>query len=205
MRHKLRTLLVLIALIAVFVGAWTYVNRRTLTRQWRCYRVSSAESFEQAQEEIAWFENGADRHERLAELMRKWGTGNRQFDLYLARHLHEPACGDPLREAFSEELGRRDELLPRWAHYWSYSSAEEPDEQIDSILRHLDALLRTPTTEQIPWREVLNLQALFQLAGCPERARDLSPSNWQATYRAWLEVRPNNLPHIARPERPFAE
>ena len=205
MRLKLRIWMLAPLLVALAVGAWVYVSRGQLTRQWQCHRVAAAESFEQARQEIAWFDRGSDRRERLGELVRKWGTGSPRFDFYLGRYLGQPACSDLLREAFSKELGRRPELLPRWAHYWSHSARETPDERIDSIVRHLDILLAAARPKEIPWREVLNLQAVFQLAGCPNRAQGLSPDNWHPTYRTWLEARPAELPHVPRPASPFAD
>lgn len=203
--RRLRILLALLLLTGIVVALPAYLGRRKLTRQWRCYRVSAAESLKRAGEEIAWFESGPDRRHRLAELVGKWGTGNRRFDLHLVRYLHEPACSDALRESFSAEITRRRELLPRWAHYWSYRSPQQPDRQIESIIKHLDAMCAAGRSEQIPWREVLNLQAVFQLVGQPGLAQGLSPANWQQRYRRWQNGRPAKLPHVARPETPLAD
>lgn len=205
MRPWLRTLLALLLLAGLLISAWGYTRREQWARQWHCYRVAAAESFPQAQVEIAWFENGPDRHARQGELVRKWGTGNARFDLHLARHLLDPACRDSLRETFAGELGCRKELLPRWAHYWSYRAEPEPNEQIDSILRYLDDLYSAGRPQEIPWREVLNLQAVFELLGRRERARGLSPTNWHEHYRVWLPTRPAELPQIAQPKNPFPD
>ena len=192
-------------LASLAIGAWWYVNRRELSRQWACYRVGAAESFSQAQHEIAWFETGPDRRDRLRDLTRKWGTGNRQFDLYLARHVDDLASSELLRETFSRELGRRKELLPRWARYWSHRAKLEPDRQIASTLSYLDTLVLARVTRTIPWREVLDLQAVFQLTGHGHLAADLSPENWQQQYRRWQQTRPARLSHTERPGKPFAD
>lgn len=205
MRPWLRVLLALLVLAGMVIGAWWYFHREQLARQWACYRVGAAGSFEQAQAEIAWFEKGPDREAQLGELVRKWGTGNQQFDLYLARHLGDPACSDLLRETFARELGRRAELLPRWAHSWSYRAPLEPDAQIASILSYFDALASVEPAEQITWREVLDLQAVFQLTGQGRLARGLSAANWHDRYRRWQQTRPHELPSVARPARPFAD
>ena len=210
MRPWLRVLLTLLVLGGIGIAAWWYARREQLTRQWRCYRVGAAGSFDQAKREIAWFETGTHRQVRLDELVRKWGTGNGQFDLYLARYVDHPASSELLREVFSKELGRRGDLLPRWAHYWSYRAPLEPDEQVASILAYLDTLYSTEPPKGITWREVLDLQAVFQLtrhgvAGEGWRARGLSPTSWLEYYRVWQETRPAKLPHVVRPEKPFAD
>lgn len=205
MRPWLRKLIVLLLLAGIFVAAWLYANREQLARQWHCYKVGAAGSFDQAQGEIAWFETGPDRHARLAELTQKWGTGNGQFDLHLARYLHAAACSDRLRESFSKELGRRRELLPRWAHYWSYRAKLEPDGEIASILKYLDGRVSAEPPKTITWREVLNLQAVLQLTGQGQLAPGFSPASWQVPYRRWQQTRPAQIPHVARPEVPFAD
>ena len=205
MRPWLRTLLAMVLSAGILISAWWYLNRRRLARQWGCYRVATAESFQQAQDEIAWFENGPDRHARLGELARTWGTGKQQFDFYLARHVCHADSSELLRETFSQELGRRQDLLPRWAHYWSYRARPDPDEQIRSILNYLETLFSAGRLREITWRDVLDVQAVFQLTGHPERARGLSPANWHEHYRLWLETRPDELPHVARPKKPFAD
>jgi hypothetical protein len=205
MRFWLRALLLLIVVGAVAIGAWWYANREELARQLGCYRVGAAASLAEAQREIAWFDQGPDRPARLAALVRRWGTGNQRFDFFLASHLRQAASSESLRETFSRELGRREELLPRWAHYWSYQAAEEPDRQITSILSFFDTLAAQRPSQEITWREVLDLQAIFQLAGRPQYARGLEPANWCSVYRAWQETRPAQLPHVPRPQRPFAD
>jgi len=185
------------------VGAGWFANRRKLRRQWHLYRVGTAESFEQARREIAWFETGTERQQRLVELTGKWGTGNRPFDLYLARYLHHAECSESLRETFSRELGRREPLLPRWAHYWSHRSPQEPDREIASVLRYFDVLATEEPSPPITWREVLNLQAVFYLTGSPRRATGLTPVNWHQHYRVWQETRAGQFPHVVRPQGPL--
>ena len=204
MRPWLRVSIAGLLLLAVAAGAYWYINRRELARQYHCYRVGAAESFEQARHEIAWFQTGTDHAARLRELTRKWGTGNRQFDLHLAQYLHHADCGQSLREAFSIELDRRKELLSRWAHYWSFRTPQEPDEEIAAILRSLDVLALQEPPPSITWREVLNLQAVFQLIGAPSHARGLSPTNWHEHYHGWQQTRPGELPRVTRPQQPFA-
>ena len=103
MKRLLRALLILLVFAAVAVGALCYVYRHTLSRQWACYRVGNAESFDRARDEIVWFEQGADRRQRLAELVRAWSTGNPTFDLYLARYVDHADSSDHMREMFSKE------------------------------------------------------------------------------------------------------
>lgn len=212
MRPRLRVFMLLAVLAgvaglaAIAIGGWWYLNREQLARQWACYRVGAAGSFEQARAELAWFEHGPDRDARLGELVRKWGTGNQRFDLYLARYVDHPASSQALRETFSEELGRRRELLPRWAHYWSYRTPLEPDREVASIIAYFDTLASAERPlEPITWREVLNLQAVLQWSGQGRLARGLSPTNWRRRYRRWQETSPSQLPPIARPAKPFPD
>jgi len=202
MRCWLRFSIAAVISAGILLGAWWYANRQRLARQWDCYRVGAAESFEEAQAEIAHFETGSDAGIRIAELVRKWATGNRQFDLYLARYLHQPECSSALRAAFSRELGRRKGLLSRWAHYWSWQASLEPDEQIASIVAYLEGLDPNGT---ITWREVLDLQAVFELAGSSQLARRLSPANWYARFRRFQQTHSGRLPQVTRPEGPFGE
>lgn len=205
MRRWLRVLVVLVPLAGIGLGGWCYLHRKQLARQWAVYRVGAAEPFRKAQSQIIRCETGPDREALIHELVRKWGTGNQRFDLHLARHLGQAPCTDALREAFSSELGRREELLPRWAHYWTWRAKMDPDQQIASILAYLDTLVRVEPVKPITWREVLDLQAVFQLTGQTELARRLSPANWRDRYRRWQQSRPVELPHVPRPARPFAD
>ena len=203
MRPWLRTLLALLLAALVVIGGWGYAYRRQLARQLACFQVGAAESFPQAQAEIAWFEKGPDRRGRLAELVQKWGTGHPQFDRYLAGHLRDPACSTLLEETFSKELSRRSRLLPRWACFWSFQSRLEPDEQIASVLKYFNTLRLADSPAEITWRDVLDLQAAFELIGLGKHAVGLSPANWQEHYDRFRQTRPTPLPHIPRPSRPF--
>ncbi|MBN2473199.1 MAG: hypothetical protein JXB62_01225 [Pirellulales bacterium] len=203
MRPWLRVLIVCVLAGCVVLSAMVFAYRGPLVRQWHCYQVGTAETLDRARQEIAWFETGADREARIAELVRTWGTGNARFDLHLARYLYDPAGSDLLRERFAGELGRREEALPRWARWWAYRAPEEPDRHMASILGSLEVLATADPPRTITWREVLDLQAVFQLTGKPRRARGLTPTNWQDHYRVWNESRPDPFPHVARPEQPF--
>ena len=202
MRLWLRTLAFLAVLAAIGLGVWWYVNRERLAWQWSCYRVGAAGSFDEAQAEIARLETGPRSRAGIRELVGKWGTGNQRFDLYLARYLYQPNCTAALRESFCGELGCRPELLPRWAHCWSHLTELEPDQRIGSICGYLDT---RKWWQGITWREVLDLQAVFQLTGQGQFAERLTPDNWHDRYRRWQQVRPSELPHVARPKRPVPD
>jgi hypothetical protein len=204
-RHWLRNTIVLALLAAVALGGWAYAERRALGRQWACYRVGAADSFEAARPQLAWFDAGADRDARLDALVGKWGTGNPRFDLYLARYLAEPECSDRLRERFAARIGSRPELLARWAHYWTWRARLEPGEQVASVVEYHDALFAANSPPPITWREVLDLQAVFELLGQGPRAAGLSPETWPDHYRVWQETRPERSFHFDRPARPFAD
>jgi hypothetical protein len=205
MRLWLRLLITLLVLAAVGVGAWFFFHRGELTNQLASHRVGAARTFEEAQVEIAWFESGPDHTAKLRELVRKWGTGNRQFDLYLARHVGSPDSSEALRKAFSLGFGWHEERLPRWAHYWSWQTPEEPDREIASILAYLDLLHTAGASKTITWREVLDLQAIFYLAREPRLAKRLNPENWRGRYAKWRQHSSDQFPHVARPSRPFPE
>lgn len=187
----------------VLLAGWVYADRETLRRQWGVYRVGAAESYEAARERLAWFGEGPDRDARLRELVGKWGTGNRRFDLYLARYLNDPAADNRLRRAFSEHLSRHPELLSRWAHYWAYRAPTEPHDQLASVVAYFDTLYADAADRPITWREVLDLQAVFDWVDASQQAIGLSPENWRRHYRVWRETQPEELPSVARPETAF--
>lgn len=197
---------VLIVVCALLAGAlaWGWSNFAQIECQWACYRVGAAPTFEQAQAHIGWFERPGAPASFREELVAKWGTGNQRFDFYLARYLGEPACSHALRSAFARHVGRRQELLRRWAHWWAWRAPLEPNEQVASVLDYHQTLAAAPDAERITWREVLDLQAVFCLTGQAERARDLSPDNWAEHYRVWRETRAE-LPEIARPDTPLPD
>ena len=205
MRRCLQILSLILLVACVALGTQVFTHRRQLARQWACYRVAAADSFAEAQERITRFDKDPDRRERLAELVGKWGTGNRQFDLYLARHVRDAASSELLRESFSRELDRRQGLPARWAHFWCFQARLEPDEQIDSVVRYFDTLASTDPSKEITYREVLDLRALLQLTAPAERFAGLDPTNWRQHYARWQKARPKDLAHVPRPTEPFAD
>ncbi len=205
MPFRSRLLIVFLLLTCLGVGTWCYLEREELACLRASHRVAAARTFEEARAEIAWFETGPDPKTRLRHLVCRWGSGNPQFDLYLARYVHHPHSSEPLRKAFSLQFGWHEERLPRWAQYWSWQTSAEPDDQIASILSYLDLLAEAGPSRTITWREVLDLQAVFCLLGEPRLAHRLDPENWQTRYRPWRQLHRGDLPHVPRPERPFLE
>jgi hypothetical protein len=197
-----RLLLAGLIVAAAAVGLWAYAYRRPLEQQLACYRVGSAETYELARRELAWFETGPDRDERLRRLVARWGTGNQRLDLYLARYVHDPAASEAYRQAFSLEMAWRPELIGRWAHYWSWQT-EDPADETASIRRYLNALVAAERPRAITWREVLDLQAVFHLTGQSSLALRLSPKNWPSRYRRWQHAVSSSDRQLARPTRPF--
>ena len=68
---------------------------------------------------------------------------------------------------------------------------------------NLDVQISAGTSKPLTWREVLDLQAAFELLGCREPAVGLAPENWHVRYRNWRHVRGAEPPHVERPEEPF--
>ena len=202
----LRKVAIAVLLLAIAGGGTAiYLHRAWLETQWTIFSVGLAKNPDEARRPLARLDCPPDQATKLRELMARWGRGNEQFDLYLARYVDHPDSSEALREAFSGELSRRESLLPRWSGYWAWRSAAEPDAEIASMRSYLDVLLKAPPTRTLTWREVLDLQAAFQLTGQSEFARQLSPANWRQRYRQWLVDGEHPLPHVARPENPFAE
>jgi len=193
----------LFLLIVLVVGVFAIVYRQPLARQWTLYRIGAAESSQEADVEIARCETAPEAELLIGEMIDKWGSGNRRFDLHLAGHLGGRSCGETLREAFSKEITRREGLLERWARYWTWRAQLPPDQQMASVAAYYDALRAAEPPRNITWREVLDLQAVFQLTGCGELAQNLSPANWRERYGQWQQKRPSPLPAIPRPEEPF--
>ncbi|HVC94246.1 MAG TPA: hypothetical protein VND64_11175 [Pirellulales bacterium] len=205
----MRRFLVAITITSLSFGGvagvvWFYHERDPLGRQVVGYRVGAAGSYAQACREIAWFEQGADHESKLRELVGGWGTGNPQFDLYLARYLGDSNCGEALRRAFSLELAWRPELLPRWAHFWCWHTKLAPAEEITSIAEYLATLVLVDPPKKLTWREVLDLQAVFELTGHEDLARRLAPDNWPTRYDRWLEAA-EKTPAVTRPKLPFPD
>lgn len=184
-------------------GWWVYHNRVALGRQVASYQVGAAADYAAARREMAWFESGADRDAKLRDLAAGWGTGNQQFDYYLARYLGDPQSSDALRQTFSRELAWRPELLPRWAHFWCWRAKTDPAEEIASIVAYLTTLAAAQPPRQLTWREVLDLQAVFQQSGQAELAKRLGPDNWQARFQAWSKEDVSAT--VKRPANPFPD
>jgi len=204
MRSWLRILIGALALAVLALGVWAYFQRRALLSQWHCYRVATAESYAAAEQELAWFEQGDDPRQRLAELAGKWGTGNTTFDLYLAQYVSQGQSSEALRAVFSQELGRRAGLLDRWAHYWAYRAPTDPGRQLASVVDYFESLAAVDATKAaITWREVLDLQAAFFWTARSELAAGLSPENGLERFRRWQQERASPLPRVGRPSRPL--
>lgn len=203
MRLWLRILLTVLFFLAVLTGVWLYAHRESMARQWAVYRIGTAAGYNEARTAIGWFEAEPDRDVKLRELVRKWGTGNAQFDVYLAQYASDPVSSERFREAFSLNLAWHDDLALRWAHYWSWRPGSKPGYHMRSVLDHLDLLLKASPSTKLTWREILDLQAVFTVTGQPRLALRLSPDNWRERYRQWLAARPEKLPDIVRPAEPF--
>jgi len=200
MLRLFRKLLAITAVVAaVFGGAWLYLQRDALGRFWACHRVGAAQDYSHAKEELAWFTEGPDRAARLHELVTLWDTGNETLDRNLVMYLQDPDCDDSVREAFSLELAWRPKLLSRWAHCWCHMSKLEPDENFESIISYVDTLAMSNTPREITWRDVLDLQAAFELAGCPELAIRLTPENYLRRHADWVRIGRPRAAHLQRP------
>jgi len=208
MPRLLRALLLLVVVAGLLAGVWVFVNWRIVVWQWSSYQVGAAASFEEARKQFAQFEQGEHAPERLRVLVAKWGTGNRQFDRYLAQYATDGGSSTALRRAFSRELGRRPELLPRWEHFWRWQASLEPERQIASILEYLDpkAFADQPGAgASITWRELLDLQAIFAISGDHDRAARVRPDTWREHYRVWSETRRTAIGHVSRPASPLPD
>jgi hypothetical protein len=191
---------------AVVAGAWwVAANWPRLARQWACHRVGNSATFDEARAAIAAMDRGPDRDALDRELVAQWSTGNPRFDLFLAGYVGQAQSSDFLREAFSLELAWRTPLSGRWAQYWLWRGAQEPDEELASLVTYLDLLAACDPPRRLSWREVLDVQALFTLTGRESLGYRLLPENWHDRYRQWLAVRPASLPHVARPDYPFPD
>ena len=203
MPRLVRILLCFVLIAAFLAGVWGYAHRQTLAWQWASYQVGVAASFDDARRQIARFEHAPDAPERLRVLVAKWGTGNPRFDQYLAQYLTAGESSTALRRAFSEELARRPELLPRWAHFWCWQASLEPDRQIASVLEYLDTLALGDSAPSLTWRELLDVQAIFTLSGDTDRAAGIRPETWRDHYRVWRETRQDPIPTLTRPKTPL--
>jgi len=195
-----------LALLAVGLaaGAWFYLHPSPWAAQFAGYRVGAAQTYSLAKPEIAAFDSGSGRTAKDRELAAGWGTGNQQFDFYLARYLGESECSDDLRQAFSLEFGWRPELLPRWAHFWAWRTKQAPEAEIASIIDYLEALAGAEPPRLLTWREVLDLQAVFTLTGKPELARRLTPDNWSRRFAEWSRAKGEEH-RVERSSSPFPD
>lgn len=204
----LRRLPLLAFLIIIMAGlvtvAWWLWGGGGVGTQLAAYRVGQAADYAEAAREIAQLERQPDRDRVLRELAAGWGTGNSRFDYYLARRVSDPQAGEALRRAFSLELSWRPELLPRWAHYWSWRVKQPPADEIASIAEYLDTLATTVPPRRLTWREVLNLQGVFTVTDQTELAKRLAPDNWIGRYREWT-VRDAQEVDVERPVAPFPD
>ncbi len=205
MSLRWRLLITAAAILALIVGAGVYVRYQTLHWQWEAYRVGAAESYEAARARLSAYTTGPQAVERIRELVDSWGTGNSRFDLFLARYVGDPQSSEAFREGFSTELAWRDGLLERWTQYWCWRAAQEPDQQIASVVEYFQLLARIGPPRAITWREVLDLQAVFALSGQGRLALRLSPQNWLERFAKWQAARPVPFPHVARPVLPLAD
>jgi hypothetical protein len=199
-----KILIVLLLLAGSGLGICWYVNRDFVELHWMIYQVGAAATYAEAKPKLAWFDAPPDRSVRLPSLLGRFGRGNGRFDLYLAQYVDDRDSSPSLRQAFSSELAARDGLLARWAAYWSWRVAEPPDAEIASILAYLEVLKAAPS-RTLTWREVLDVQAVFQWTGQAELARGLRPDNWRDRYRQWQLDRPARLPHVERPSEPMPD
>lgn len=180
-------------------GFWAYGNQELLDCQLRCFHIGRAESYAEAQRQIAWFETQFDCDAKLQVLVSRWGEGNPQFDEYLARYVVDPASSDALRQAFSLQFARRPEQLPRWAHFWRYKASLPPDEAVESVLGYFETVATAEPARWITWRDVLDLQAILTLADCGELGQRLTPENYRGRCQKWIEA---GRPKPAKLERP---
>jgi hypothetical protein len=195
-----------LAAATVIGGAWVYARRETIRRQYACHRVAVASSYPEAMRELAWFEAaGPDREARLRELVAAWGRGDPRFDYYLARYLRAPQCSEGLREVFSQELSWRPGLRARWAHFWSWQSAREPGEELATLRSYLDAMASSEPPRQVTWRDILDLQALFERTGRGELADRPRPDRWADTYARWVATEGSWPARLDRPALPFPD
>lgn len=192
------------ATLALIAGVWWYQGGGAVGTQLAAYRIGQAADYREAAREIAQLERQSDRDQVLRELAAGWGTGNSRFDYYLARRVSDPQAGEALRRAFSLELSWRPELLPRWAHYWSWRVKQPPADEVFSIAEYLETLATAEPPRRLTWREVLNLQAAFTLTDQMELAKRLAPDNWSGRYRDW-SAREIKKVDAERPDAPFPD
>lgn len=144
------------------------------------YRVGNAADEAAAQRELRLLEAQGDSATARAELCASWGTGNPRFDYYLARYLFTPDCSDALRERFTQELARRPELLPRFAHFWRWRAGAIAADEAAAQWEFFELRRTERPGTRLTWREVLDLTALLELCGQGKSARRLKPDDWES-------------------------
>ena len=175
---------------AVGVGGWLYLNREAVERRRAVLRVADAPTLAQAVAEFRWFETPPDEEAKRTALVAHWGTGDERFDDYLVRYLGDSTCSEALRKRFSEELAWRPELRSTWAAAWRQRVKQQPEAEIASVLEFLDTLSAAENPPRLTWRQVLDVQAVFELRGRGELATWLSPENYRERYRAYVAAEP---------------
>src|SRR5688572_5347104 len=99
-----RLLLIALVLLILVAGAWFWLRRDRLAVQYACYRVASAHSYEQAADELKWFDNHAAHSPALRALVERFGTGNRRLDEYLVQFAYDGQASEAFRETLSAEF-----------------------------------------------------------------------------------------------------
>ncbi len=197
--------ILLILVVGGAIGGWAYARRDVLAWQYACHRIGQAKNFTEAVGQIAALDSEPNRASKLQELVGGWGRGSQSFDAYLAQHIMSPECSEELRRHFSGEIGWRIDLLPRWAHYWTWRQGENARQEFDSVRSFLDTLQGAQTQRPIGWREVLNLQAMFVSTDNADLARHLTPNNWADRFRRWQESLGDRPAELHAAELPFPD
>lgn len=179
-----RWILLVLASVLSAGALWLFAQRDELRLQWDCHEVTAAADYPAFLERIAQFDQPPHDYQRLRALVSRWHAGNERFDGFLARYLFDAPCSEALREAFSRELSWRDGLLDAWAAQWRAQKAN-PEEQIASVRRYLDALDSADPPHALTWRDVLDIQGAMAYSGHPELARRLTPDNWHGRHQLW--------------------
>ncbi len=201
----MRLFVVVVIAASIAAAIWAWVHQPRLVDQWDSFQVGRAESYAEAAALIGQVEQAPRAWPAIRELCHKWGTGNQRFDLYLADYVRRGPSSEPLRKAFSLELTWRPDQLPRWRHYWLWQLPAEADARIASMVAHYDLLSQAEPPRSIAWREVLDLQALFEVTGQRDLANRLKPDNWRSRYARWREACPDGVPPQERPELPLPD
>ncbi len=204
-RILLRLALITALVAGCALAAWAYSHQGLIERHVACLRLRRATSPQVARQLLGQLDAEPDHRASVQLLVSHWGTGSHQLDEAVARYLVSAAASDTLREAFSLEMAWRPELLPRWAHCWAYLVDGEPREAVDSILGYVDTLAAANAVRPITWRDVLDLQAAWQWADCPELAVRLTPENYRRRWVQWNERGKPRPANVVRPKSIFGD